>query len=78
MRIKIDLRQARKTGPSPWRQFHNLLEVPGRGSSCTPPGPCAIKQDKHLHFGKPQTETLYRGKMFPTYSSRQDVMGAAV
>lgn len=36
------LRQAQRTDLSPWRQFHNLPEVPSHGSSCTPPGPFAI------------------------------------
>lgn len=36
------LRQAQRTDLSPWRQFHNLPEVPGHGSLCIPPGPCAI------------------------------------
>lgn len=36
------LRQARRTDLSPWRQFHNLPEVPGHGSWCTLPGPYAV------------------------------------
>lgn len=38
------LRQAQRTDLSPWRQFHNLPEVPGHGSLCILPGPCAVAE----------------------------------
>lgn len=38
------LHQAQRTDLSPWRQFHSLPEEPGRGSLCTPPGPCAVNK----------------------------------
>lgn len=50
--VGCDLHPAQRTGLSPWRQFHNLPEVPGRGSLCTLPGPCAKckKTPQRLYF----------------------------
>lgn len=43
---KNHLRQAQRTDLSPWRQSHNLHEVPGHGFSCTRQDPCATAKTK--------------------------------
>lgn len=58
------LRQARRTDLAPWRQFHNLPEVRGHGSSCTLPGPCAITETQADMTQTAQTRLWMNDKCF--------------
>lgn len=51
------LHQAQRRDLAPWRQFHNLPEVPGHGSLCTLPSPYAITKKQADMIQALETQT---------------------